>query len=63
MKKKKYIVPCLIQFHPLSCSDMMGLIAPSENIGDGGEGNDDDDPTAKQREELPADNFQWGTLW
>lgn len=34
--------------------------APDEGISYGGEGSDDDDPSAKEREET---EYTWGSLW
>ena len=62
MKKKTYISPRICRFPALNMNDMLGLIAPSEGITDGGEGNDDDDPTAPLRAE-ETEEFEWGNLW
>ena len=58
MMKKTYITPSTASKTVLDSSAYMeNLSAPDEGIHNGGEGNDDDDPTAKQR------NDGWGDLW
>lgn len=56
---RKYITPHLQErIVALPAPILQGSItAPGEDIGYGGEGDDDDDPTAKERTEI------WGTLW
>ncbi|MCR4614199.1 MAG: hypothetical protein K5778_09375 [Bacteroidaceae bacterium] len=57
--KPKYITPIQQERTiALPAPILQGSIAaPGEDIGYGGEGDDDDDPTAKERTEI------WGTLW
>ena len=57
MKQKAYIQPEVKHREILSSASLMTLSAPNEGIHDGGEGEDDDDPTAKERED------DWGNLW
>lgn len=57
MKQKTYIQPEVKHREILSSASLMTLSAPDEGIHDGGEGEDDDDPTAKGRED------DWGNLW
>lgn len=56
MNKKRYLIPTLKWVEP-HLSDIYLLSASQEGIDDGGEGSDEDDPTAKQR------NDDWGYLW
>ena len=58
MKKQAYIIPEMNERHVALLSELLGLSAPGPGIHDGGEGDDDDDPTAKER------GFDdWGSLW
>ncbi len=57
MKQKTYIQPEVKHWEFRSFTSLMTLSAPGEGIHDGGEGEDDDDPTAKGRED------DWGNLW
>ena len=59
-KKKRYIIPETTLSEYLLATHLMGLSAPDEGIHDGGEGGDDDDPTAKQRNQ---DIVHWGNIW
>lgn len=56
MNKKIYSIPSLMVVEP-NLSDTYLLSASDEGIHDGGEGDDDDDPTVKQRDD------SWGNLW
>lgn len=57
MNKKLYFTPVMRVVRPDAFAPYMGAVASEEGIKDGGEGNDKDDPTAKQRDD------QWGDLW
>ena len=58
MNKKAYITPGTTAEKVAAFSAyLQDLSAPDEGIHDDGEGSDDDDPTAKQR------NDGWGDLW
>lgn len=57
MSKKLYFTPVMRVVRTDAFAPYMGAVASEEGIKDGGEGDDKDDPTAKQR-----DN-QWGDLW
>ena len=58
MNKKPYHKPEVeaLGLHPFT-TFLQTLSAPDEGIHDGGEGNDDDDPSAKNRTD------GWGDLW
>ena len=61
MNKKTYFQPAQ-HTAPTELSDsLFGVVASQEGIGDGGEGSDDDDPSAKARDN--SDNTHWGDLW
>ncbi len=58
MNKKAYMTPIAEEVKALAFTTLLQtLSAPNEGIHDGGEGEDDDDPTAKGRED------DWGNLW
>ncbi|MBQ3780526.1 MAG: hypothetical protein IKG96_03625 [Bacteroidaceae bacterium] len=57
MSKKLYFTPVMRVVRTEASVPLMGASAPDEGIGYGGEGNDEDDPNAKQRDD------QWGDLW
>ena len=60
MNKKSYISPVLLRIPVSPAFRLLGASAPDEGIHYGGEGNDDDDPNAKTRDN--EDN-EWGNLW
>lgn len=61
MNKKTYFQPAQ-HTAPTELNDsLFGVIASEEGINDGGEGDDDDDPTAKHRDD--SENGHWGDLW
>lgn len=58
MNKKAYLIPVTEWMESQAVTTyLQTLSAPNEGIHDGGEGDDDDDPTAKQRDD------SWGNLW
>ena len=57
--KKIYQTPQTEFSTPEFVEEILSLSSPGTGIHDGGEGDDDDDPTAKERE----DNDEWGKLW
>lgn len=58
MNKKAYISPLAEEVKAMAFTTLLQtLSAPDEGIHDGGEGDDDDDPTAKDRSD------GWGNLW
>ena len=57
MKKKLYIRPFIDENLYILTNSLLGLSDPDDNIHDGGEGDDGDDPTAKKRDD------EWGNLW
>ena len=58
MNKKAYMNPIAEEVKALAFTTLLQtLSAPDEGIHDGGEGDDGDDPTAKERED------DWGNLW
>ncbi len=58
--KKEYLSPAISVSKADLCEELLGASAPQPdvNIGDGGEGKDEDDPNSKRR-----DNDGWGNLW
>ncbi len=58
--KKEYLSPATFASKADLSEELLGASAPQPdvNIGDGGEGNDDDDPNSKRR-----GNDGWGNLW
>ena len=58
--KKEYIIPVVEMSAPEIVEDILQLSAPGTGIHDGGEGDDEDDPTVKEREE---EDKGWGGLW
>ncbi len=56
MNKKAYLLPT-VKLVETRLSATYLLSASQEGIGDGGEGDDEDDPTAKRRHD------GWGSLW
>lgn len=58
MKKKLYIRPAIDENDLFVTDALLGLSDPDDEIHDGGEGEDDDDPTVKER-----DDYEWGNLW
>lgn len=61
MNKKNYFQPAQHTVLTELNSCLFGVVASQEGIGDGGEGSDDDDPTAKKR--VDSNNDHWGDLW
>lgn len=58
MNKKAYMTPTAEEAKALAFTTLLQTMsAPDEGIHDGGEGEDDDDPTAKERYD------DWGDLW
>ncbi len=58
MNKKAYITPgTTVEKATTLSTCLQDLSAPGEGIHDDGEGSDDDDPSAKHR------NDGWGDLW
>lgn len=58
MEKKAYIQPVLKENHiGMRKIFLQSLSAPGEGIGSGGEGDPNDDPDAKIRDD------EWGSLW
>ncbi len=57
MEQKTYIQPEVKHWEFRPFTSLMTLSAPDEGIHDGGEGEDEDDPTAKGRVD------DWGNLW
>ena len=63
--KKIYQTPESLHIQASFKEELLGLSSPGTGIGDGGEGDDEDDPSAKDRKEedfLPAEE-NWGNLW
>ncbi len=58
MKKKLYIRPAIDENDLFVTDALLGLSDPDDKIHDGGEGDDNDDPTVKER-----DDYEWGNLW
>lgn len=58
MKKKLYISPAIDENDLFVTDALLGLSDPDDEIHDGGEGEDDDDPTVKER-----DDYEWANLW
>ncbi len=58
--KKNYCEPTIRSVIPRLYTPLMSPSANDEGIHYDGEGDDDDDPTAKQR--MSNDN-SWGDLW
>ena len=58
MNKQTYITPETTAEKVVTFSAYLQVLsAPDEGIHDGGDGNDDDDPSAKHRSDV------WGNLW
>ena len=58
--KKQYLTPQAEELIQRLSENLLGLSAPNEGIHDGGEGGDNDDPTAKDR--LSGEGG-WGNIW
>ena len=58
--KKEYIIPIAEQISSELEEKLLGLSSPGTGIGDGGEGDDEDDPSSKDRYE---EEEKWGDLW
>ena len=56
--KKQYKSPKAEQSAPEFIEEILSLSSPGTGIHDGGEGDDEDDPTSKYR----RDNEKWGNL-
>ena len=59
--EKTYIQPSLTESHLTILSDLLDASASDIGIDYGGDGNDDDDPTSKQRDTETGSS--WGNLW
>ena len=58
MNKKAYMIPVAEEVKAVAfAAYLQSMSAPGEGIHEGGEGDDEDDPTAKQRDD------EWGNLW
>ena len=58
MNQKAYMIPLAEEVKAFAFTTLLQtLSAPGEGIHDGGEGDDGDDPTSKQRTD------GWGDLW
>ena len=58
--KKIYQTPESLHIQASFKEELLGLSSPGTGIGDGGEGDDEDDPSSKERQE---DDVTWGDLW
>ena len=57
--KKLYKSPKAEQAAPEFNEEILSLSSPGTGIHDGEEGDDDDDPSTKER----LENDEWGNLW
>ena len=57
--KKIYQIPESLHIQASFKEELLGLSSPGTGIGDGGEGDDEDDPSTKERQE----DSKWGDLW